>query len=181
MLFARSAYVVHRAGYASFKSQAERDAFGKEVQTWIQSRVAKHKYLRGGELPVMSSLFSFHSFVWPIKTNNYDFPLCSQVSLSQTPSPRVRLVKSCVDNYESWRRKSWLRKAPRPNCRMALDRNLYGEVLYKSLISYTSNEMKATGESRSGNLSSRPDYYQVRGADRSSRCAFVSKSCNSVT
>ncbi|CAE6536844.1 unnamed protein product [Rhizoctonia solani] len=42
------AYVVHRAGYNSFKSQAERDAFGKEVQTWIQSKVAKHKYLRGG-------------------------------------------------------------------------------------------------------------------------------------
>ncbi|CAE6532713.1 unnamed protein product [Rhizoctonia solani] len=42
------AYVVHRAGYNSFKSQAERDAFGKEVQTWIQSKVARHKFLRGG-------------------------------------------------------------------------------------------------------------------------------------
>ncbi|CAE6437667.1 unnamed protein product [Rhizoctonia solani] len=42
------AYVVHRAGYNSFKSQAERDAFGKEVQAWIQSKVAKHKFLRGG-------------------------------------------------------------------------------------------------------------------------------------
>ncbi|CEL60419.1 hypothetical protein RSOLAG1IB_09625 [Rhizoctonia solani AG-1 IB] len=42
------AYVVHRAGYNSFKSQAERDEFGKQVQTWIQSKVAKHKFLRGG-------------------------------------------------------------------------------------------------------------------------------------
>ncbi|CAE6350170.1 unnamed protein product [Rhizoctonia solani] len=42
------AYVVHRAGYNSFKSQAERDAFGKEVQTWIRSKVARHKFLRGG-------------------------------------------------------------------------------------------------------------------------------------
>ncbi|CAE6502398.1 unnamed protein product [Rhizoctonia solani] len=42
------AYVVHRAGYGSFKSQAERDAFGKEVQTWIRSKVARHKFLRGG-------------------------------------------------------------------------------------------------------------------------------------
>lgn len=43
------AYVVHKAGYASFKSQADREAFGKEVQAWIQKRVAKHKYLRGGK------------------------------------------------------------------------------------------------------------------------------------
>ncbi|QRW20451.1 AMP binding enzyme [Rhizoctonia solani] len=42
------AYVVHRAGYNSFKSQAERDAFGKQVEAWIQTRVAKHKFLRGG-------------------------------------------------------------------------------------------------------------------------------------
>ncbi|KAJ1305650.1 hypothetical protein OPQ81_000646 [Rhizoctonia solani] len=42
------AYVVHRAGHNSFKSQAERDAFGKELQTWIQNRVSKHKFLRGG-------------------------------------------------------------------------------------------------------------------------------------
>ncbi|KAF8599410.1 acetyl-CoA synthetase-like protein [Ceratobasidium sp. AG-I] len=42
------AYVVHKTGYASFKSQADREAFGKEVQAWIQKHVAKHKYLRGG-------------------------------------------------------------------------------------------------------------------------------------
>ncbi|KAG9127778.1 hypothetical protein FRC07_009366 [Ceratobasidium sp. 392] len=42
------AYVVHRAGYNSFKSPAERKAFEAEVQIWIRSRVAKHKYLRGG-------------------------------------------------------------------------------------------------------------------------------------
>ncbi|KAG8720269.1 hypothetical protein FRC08_000705 [Ceratobasidium sp. 394] len=44
------AYVVHRAGYNSFKSQAERKAFESGVQTWIQDKVAKHKYLRGGKL-----------------------------------------------------------------------------------------------------------------------------------
>ncbi|KAG8689321.1 hypothetical protein FRC09_012474, partial [Ceratobasidium sp. 395] len=41
------AYVVHRTGYKSFKSPSERTAFETEVQTWIRSRVAKHKYLRG--------------------------------------------------------------------------------------------------------------------------------------
>ncbi|KAG8720268.1 hypothetical protein FRC08_000704 [Ceratobasidium sp. 394] len=41
------AYVVHRRGYASL-SKSERDAFAKEVQTWIQGKVAKHKFLRGG-------------------------------------------------------------------------------------------------------------------------------------
>ncbi|CAE7143255.1 unnamed protein product [Rhizoctonia solani] len=42
------AYIVHRAGYNSFLSAAERRAFETGVQTWIESRVAKHKYLRGG-------------------------------------------------------------------------------------------------------------------------------------
>ncbi|KAG8738132.1 hypothetical protein FRC10_007254 [Ceratobasidium sp. 414] len=40
-------YVVHRRGYASL-SKSERDAFAKGVQTWIQGKVAKHKFLRGG-------------------------------------------------------------------------------------------------------------------------------------
>ena len=38
------AYVVHKKGLQG----AARVAFGKEVQTWVQARVAKHKYLRGG-------------------------------------------------------------------------------------------------------------------------------------
>ncbi|KAL5639027.1 hypothetical protein ACGC1H_003414 [Rhizoctonia solani] len=42
------AYVVHRAGYKSFLSAAERKTFEAGVQAWVQSRVAKHKYLRGG-------------------------------------------------------------------------------------------------------------------------------------
>ncbi|CUA68067.1 hypothetical protein RSOLAG22IIIB_07742 [Rhizoctonia solani] len=42
------AYVVHRAGYNSFSSTAERKSFEAGIQSWIQSRVAKHKYLRGG-------------------------------------------------------------------------------------------------------------------------------------
>ncbi|KZT25992.1 AMP binding protein [Neolentinus lepideus HHB14362 ss-1] len=41
------AYVVHR-NPASLKSQQDRDAFEKNVQQWVQGRVAKHKYLRGG-------------------------------------------------------------------------------------------------------------------------------------
>ncbi|EUC55217.1 4-coumarate-CoA ligase [Rhizoctonia solani AG-3 Rhs1AP] len=42
------AYVVHRAGYKSFLSATERKKFEAGVQAWVQSRVAKHKYLRGG-------------------------------------------------------------------------------------------------------------------------------------
>ncbi|CAE6452266.1 unnamed protein product, partial [Rhizoctonia solani] len=41
------AYVVHRGGYGSFSSATERKAFELGVQSWIQSKVAKHKYLRG--------------------------------------------------------------------------------------------------------------------------------------
>ena len=40
------AYVVHKQ-VASLTPQ-ERAAFEKEVQEWIKSRVARHKYLRGG-------------------------------------------------------------------------------------------------------------------------------------
>ncbi|CAE6398074.1 unnamed protein product [Rhizoctonia solani] len=42
------AYIVHRAGYDSFSSSEKRHAFESGVQSWIQGRVAKHKYLRGG-------------------------------------------------------------------------------------------------------------------------------------
>ncbi|KAG8738133.1 hypothetical protein FRC10_007255 [Ceratobasidium sp. 414] len=42
------AYVVHRAGFNSFKSQSERKEFETGVRTWIRGKVAKHKYLRGG-------------------------------------------------------------------------------------------------------------------------------------
>ncbi|KAF8689650.1 acetyl-CoA synthetase, partial [Rhizoctonia solani] len=42
------AYIVHRAGHDSFSSSEKRHAFESGVQSWIQSRVAKHKYLRGG-------------------------------------------------------------------------------------------------------------------------------------
>ncbi|KAG9107916.1 hypothetical protein FRC07_008563 [Ceratobasidium sp. 392] len=41
------AYVVHRAGLKSL-SAPEREKFAKEVQKWIQGKVAKHKFLRGG-------------------------------------------------------------------------------------------------------------------------------------
>jgi len=39
------AYVVHAKGLST---DAEKREFAKSIQTWIQSRVAKHKYLRGG-------------------------------------------------------------------------------------------------------------------------------------
>lgn len=42
------AYVVPRGGAASLKTSADKEAFCKEVQTWIQGKVARHKYLRGG-------------------------------------------------------------------------------------------------------------------------------------
>ncbi|KIJ36336.1 hypothetical protein M422DRAFT_34299 [Sphaerobolus stellatus SS14] len=42
------AYVVPRGGVAAFKTVAEKDAFSHAIQSWIQTRVAKHKYLRGG-------------------------------------------------------------------------------------------------------------------------------------
>ena len=40
-----SAYVVHAKGLSS---EEEKKVFGKSVQKWIEGRVAKHKYLRGG-------------------------------------------------------------------------------------------------------------------------------------
>ncbi|GJJ12620.1 hypothetical protein Clacol_006863 [Clathrus columnatus] len=46
------AYVVPRGGASLLKTNAEKDAFGREVQTWIQSKVARHKYLRGGVVVV---------------------------------------------------------------------------------------------------------------------------------
>ncbi|QRV92780.1 AMP binding enzyme [Ceratobasidium sp. AG-Ba] len=45
------AYVVNRAGFASL-SKSQREAFAKDVQTWIQGKVAKHKFLRGGVVVV---------------------------------------------------------------------------------------------------------------------------------
>ncbi|KLO18615.1 AMP binding protein [Schizopora paradoxa] len=39
------AYVVHLKGLRTNKEKAE---FGKQVQEWMRSRVARHKYLRGG-------------------------------------------------------------------------------------------------------------------------------------
>lgn len=40
-----SAYVVHAKGLSS---NAEKAAFSKHVHEWVGSRVAKHKFLRGG-------------------------------------------------------------------------------------------------------------------------------------
>lgn len=39
--------MVH-ANPGSLKSDADKVAFGKSVQEWIKTRVAKHKFLRGG-------------------------------------------------------------------------------------------------------------------------------------
>lgn len=49
-----SAYVVPRGGVASLKTVTQKDELGREVQTWIQSKVARHKYLRGGVVVVDS-------------------------------------------------------------------------------------------------------------------------------
>ena len=42
------AYVVSTNNAALLAEPSKRVAFEKEVQEWIMSRVAKHKYLRGG-------------------------------------------------------------------------------------------------------------------------------------
>ncbi|TFK44864.1 AMP binding protein [Crucibulum laeve] len=41
------AYVVH-ARPDTVKTEGERNAFAKEIQKWIQTKVARHKFLRGG-------------------------------------------------------------------------------------------------------------------------------------
>jgi acyl-coenzyme A synthetase/AMP-(fatty) acid ligase len=48
------AYVVHAKG---LKTDAEKQQFAKEVQRWIETRVAKHKYLRGGEFAIFKYLY----------------------------------------------------------------------------------------------------------------------------
>lgn len=45
------AYITH-ARPESLQSQAQKDAFSRSVQAWIQSKVARHKYLRGGVVVV---------------------------------------------------------------------------------------------------------------------------------
>ncbi|KDQ53842.1 hypothetical protein JAAARDRAFT_161175 [Jaapia argillacea MUCL 33604] len=45
------AYVVHRDP-SSLRTDKERAEFGKSVQDWIKTRVAKHKFLRGGVVVV---------------------------------------------------------------------------------------------------------------------------------
>ncbi|KAJ7594131.1 AMP binding protein [Mycena floridula] len=47
------AYVVH-AQPEKLKNERDRLAFGKEVATWIENRVARHKFLRGGVVVVDS-------------------------------------------------------------------------------------------------------------------------------
>jgi len=42
------AYVVSTNNAALLAEPSKRAAFEKEVQEWIKSRVARHKYLRGG-------------------------------------------------------------------------------------------------------------------------------------
>ncbi|KDQ11288.1 hypothetical protein BOTBODRAFT_177525 [Botryobasidium botryosum FD-172 SS1] len=46
------AYITHKAGYASFSTQADWEKFASEVQKWIEGKVAKHKYLRGGVIVI---------------------------------------------------------------------------------------------------------------------------------
>ncbi len=41
------AYVVH-ADPTSLKTQSDKIAFAESIRSWVQSKVARHKYLRGG-------------------------------------------------------------------------------------------------------------------------------------
>ncbi|KDQ09386.1 hypothetical protein BOTBODRAFT_179083 [Botryobasidium botryosum FD-172 SS1] len=43
-----NAYIVPKSGYASLPTQKEREKFALEIQKWIEGKVARHKYLRGG-------------------------------------------------------------------------------------------------------------------------------------
>jgi hypothetical protein len=47
MLTSFSAYVVH-ASPTRINTEMKKAAFGRDVRKWIESKVAKHKYLRGG-------------------------------------------------------------------------------------------------------------------------------------
>ena len=49
------AYIVH-ALPESVKSEADKARFSENVKKWIQTKVARHKYLRGGKL--LSWIFS---------------------------------------------------------------------------------------------------------------------------
>ncbi|KDQ09380.1 hypothetical protein BOTBODRAFT_148208 [Botryobasidium botryosum FD-172 SS1] len=42
------AYIVPKSGYSSLPTQGEREKFALEIQKWIEGKVARHKYLRGG-------------------------------------------------------------------------------------------------------------------------------------
>ncbi|KAF8517346.1 AMP binding protein [Gautieria morchelliformis] len=46
------AYIVPRGGVASLRTSADREALGQEIQAWIRTKVARHKYLRGGVVAV---------------------------------------------------------------------------------------------------------------------------------
>ncbi|KDQ17254.1 hypothetical protein BOTBODRAFT_30070 [Botryobasidium botryosum FD-172 SS1] len=46
------AYIVPKAGYTSLSTQPHREKFASEIQTWVEGKVAKHKYLRGGVIVV---------------------------------------------------------------------------------------------------------------------------------
>ncbi|KAF8507895.1 hypothetical protein BU17DRAFT_100190 [Hysterangium stoloniferum] len=62
------AYVVPRGGAGSLKTSVEKDAFGREIQTWIRSKVARHKYLRGGEFDYVYS--SASTCIYPYLAND---------------------------------------------------------------------------------------------------------------
>jgi len=57
--------VVPRGGAASLETTKEKDAFGHEVQEWMKTKVAKHKYLRGGKYIKFSLLGILLTVVYP--------------------------------------------------------------------------------------------------------------------
>lgn len=51
------AYVVH-ANPDNVKTESAKIAFSQSVQRWVQTEVARHKFLRGGRLQKLSQLYS---------------------------------------------------------------------------------------------------------------------------
>jgi hypothetical protein len=45
------------------KSQAEKDALARKVQKWVETKVARHKFLRGGPSRVSPTVVFCLSFV----------------------------------------------------------------------------------------------------------------------
>lgn len=79
------AYIVHKAGTTNAPK-----SFPRNVQLWIEARVAKHKFLRGGVV-IIDAIPKRFVYLWS----------CSLQALQVTFT--VRREKSCVESYVSER------------------------------------------------------------------------------